>query len=152
MAGSSKLWSIHFERNNYCLPVFNLIQFLNIFFFYFLSQREQLIQKQEKRNRTRIYKVTKNYNGQWLPMFSQGLITCIRCPFSDEPRIQLSVDDVISVTRWKCYWYYGKIISSNLNPLPKIKPRGWFPKRCVVEIDNFMSVNCITNDNFKKLI
>ncbi|XP_074596662.1 palmitoyltransferase ZDHHC6 [Brevipalpus obovatus] len=100
---------------------------------------EQLIQKQEKRIRSRPFKTIESYNGRWLPLFSQGWRTCLRIPFTDEPRLPLNVDDVINVTRWKKYWLYGEKIHP-LQP-PKLKLRGWFPRRCVVPY-NFTSIRC----------
>lgn len=93
---------------------------------------EQILQKKEKRQRSRTYKVIAEYNGSWFPLFSQGWRTCLKFPFSDEARISLNVNDVVTVTRWKKHWLYGeKIHPMNENI---IKPRGWFPKQCVVEI------------------
>lgn len=93
---------------------------------------EQILQKKEKRHRSKTYKVIAEYNGKWFPLFSQGWRTCLKFPLSDEARISLNVNDVISVTRWKNNWLYGEKIHP-VNP-SKVKPRGWFPEQCVVEI------------------
>lgn len=58
-------------------------------------------QKQEKRQRTRVYRIIKPATGNWLPLFSQGLWVCLRPPLTDEPRIALQIDDTVQVTRWK---------------------------------------------------
>lgn len=57
-------------------------------------------QKVEKRARTRSYYVVKAYSGRWFTCF-HGFCVFIRPPFTDEPRIPLSVGDVVRVTRWR---------------------------------------------------
>lgn len=93
---------------------------------------EQVLQKMEKRSRARNYKVINCYNGNWFPLFTQGWRTCIKFPFSDEARISLDVNDEVTVTRWKKHWLYGE--KTHPVKLGTIKPRGWFPRRCVVEM------------------
>ncbi|CAM6000134.1 unnamed protein product, partial [Sphagnum balticum] len=95
---------------------------------------EQLIQKEEKRSRACQYKVITIYNGRWFPLFSQGCRVCISLPISDEPRIALSLDDIVLVTRWKKHWLYGEICASkgkNVTNNGNERMRGWFPRRCV---------------------
>merc|ERR1712058_125743 len=48
--------------------------------------REQLMQKEEKRGRTREYGIVRAYSGAWFPL-SQGLGVCCHPPCTDEPRI-----------------------------------------------------------------
>ncbi|XP_026476828.1 palmitoyltransferase ZDHHC6 [Ctenocephalides felis] len=93
--------------------------------------KEQLCQKQEKRQRTRIYKIVKASTGYWFPLFSQGLWVCLRPPCTDEPRVALQVNDTVQVTRWKKYWLFGEKINNNE---PKTRIRGWFPRQCAVEV------------------
>ena len=87
--------------------------------------REQLRQKQDKRERTREYQVNEachcvitccqcclqivsSYSGYWFPL-SQGCGVCCHPPCTDEPRIRLAPGDTVRVTRWKRYWLYGEL-------------------------------------------
>ncbi len=110
---------------------------------------EQLIQKEDKRQRTREYRIVRPYSGSWLPVFSMGVRVGCRPPCTDEPRIQLAKGDHVRVTRWKKHWLYGdKVIpestaaaaSNNGGASPAgadRRVRGWFPRRCAVEfVDN----------------
>jgi palmitoyltransferase len=65
-----------------------------------LFQREQLMQKEEKRQRARKYEIIRNYSGAWLPLV-HGFKTLLCPPCSDEPRIKLREGYVVTVTRWK---------------------------------------------------
>ena len=65
--------------------------------------REQLMQKEDKKGRTREYQIILNYNGAWFPL-SQGLSVCCHPPCTDEPRITLSAGVMVKVTRWKKHW------------------------------------------------
>ena len=69
--------------------------------FAFCLQIEQLKQKEEKRDRTRDYKIIKDYAGWWFPVLSFGLRVACRPPCTDEPRIRLKPGDRVKVTRWK---------------------------------------------------
>ena len=69
--------------------------------------REQLKQKEDKRERTREYQIISKYTGAWFPV-SQGVSVCCHPPCTDEPRIQVEVGDMVRVTRWKKYWLYGE--------------------------------------------
>ena len=91
---------------------------------------EQLIQKQEKRNRSATYIATQDYSGHWFPIFSQGFRVCISFPLSDEPRISVTTGDYILVTRWKNHWLYGEKLKTS----GQQRERGWFPKRVAVQI------------------
>ena len=93
-------------------------------------------QKAEKRQRTREYKIAKEYSGAWLPIWSFGVKVACRPPCTDEPRIALSRGDTVKVTRWKKYWLYGDKVNS------EERIRGWFPRKCAVEI--------IGNGHFKE--
>lgn len=98
-------------------------------------QREQMVQKNEKRQRTRVYAVTHPVSGSWFPLWSQGFLVCIHPPCTDEPRIKLQPGDKVNVTRWRKYWLFGdKVIDiKDIDGKPS-KVRGWFPRKCAVEI------------------
>lgn len=112
---------------------------------------EQLDQKAEKRQRTREYQIVHSYSGAWVPIFSQGFGVACRPPCTDEPRIPLKLGDTVRVTRWKKHWLYGdKVISevtssSGDKRIPRERTRGWFPRKCAVEIVD----NC--NEEFHKV-
>jgi len=91
--------------------------------------REQICQKAEKRDRAREYEIIHYYSGAWFPV-TQGFSVCCRPPCTDEPRIPLLPTDRVKVTRWKKYWLYGDKI---LQP-GEARVRGWFPRRCGVEV------------------
>jgi len=91
---------------------------------------EQLEQKAEKRLRTREYKIAKAYSGSWFPFWTMGFKVASRPPCTDEPRISLIVGDSVRVTRWKKHWLYGDKINC------EERVRGWFPRRCAIEIIN----------------
>jgi len=90
--------------------------------------REQLMQKEEKRGRTREYGIILAYTGAWFPL-SQGMGVCCHPPCTDEPRILLQAGDMVKVTRWKKYWLYGEKVQVG----DKGRVRGWFPRQCAVE-------------------
>ena len=62
---------------------------------------EQILQKQDKRHRTREYKIVLPFAGSWLPLWSMGWRVACHPPCTDEPRIQLVKGDHVRVTRWK---------------------------------------------------
>lgn len=120
---------------------------------------EQLEQKADKRQRTREYKIMRPYSGSWFPLWGQGFRVAFHPPCTDEPRISLSKDDIVKVTRWKKHWLYGdKVLQDTSNhfnaeharsqqPLgehknSRLKPsliagqrqRGWFPRQCAFEV------------------
>ncbi|XP_076056717.1 palmitoyltransferase ZDHHC6 [Oratosquilla oratoria] len=98
---------------------------------------EQREQKAEKRARSREYLVSENFSGWWFPC-TKGCDVCCHPPCSDEPRITLEVGDTVIVTRWKKYWLYGerftKSKDSSSPSTKKVRHRGWFPRRCAVEV------------------
>lgn len=61
---------------------------------------------------------------------------CLHPPYTDEPRIKLDVGDTVLVTRWRKYWLFGEklqnVARNGDETLPRIK--GWFPRKCAVEI------------------
>lgn len=77
-----------------------------------LSRREQLRQKEDKRERTREYEIggkhcklpslycaaVSAYSGSWLPV-SQGLSVCCHPPCTDEPRVPVQPGQAVRVTR-----------------------------------------------------
>eukprot|EP00092_Neocalanus_flemingeri_P024016 GFUD01026050.1.p1 GENE.GFUD01026050.1~~GFUD01026050.1.p1 ORF type:complete len:392 (-),score=118.92 GFUD01026050.1:316-1491(-) len=94
--------------------------------------REQLKQKEDKRERTREYQIIMNYGGAWFPL-SQGVAVCCHPPCTDEPRIALQTGCVVRVTRWKKYWLYGEKVQEEGKEMPTGRVRGWFPRHCAVE-------------------
>ena len=68
---------------------------------------EQLEQKADKRQRTREYKIIHPYSGSWFPLWGQGFAVAYHPPCTDEPRISLSKDDIVKVTRWKRYLFFS---------------------------------------------
>ncbi|XP_071442444.1 palmitoyltransferase ZDHHC6 [Hetaerina americana] len=109
----------------------------------YVLTREQIEQKQEKRERTRRYLVMEDYSGSWFPI-SKGLSVCCRPPLTDEPRIRISKGDTILVTRWKVYWLFGEKedeldaagAKGEVGRKGGNRMRGWFPRCCVVEVIN----------------
>ncbi|XP_044260016.1 palmitoyltransferase ZDHHC6 isoform X1 [Tribolium madens] len=100
----------------------------------FTLTREQIEQKTEKRQRTKLYKIIHPASGSWVPI-TQGLKVCCCPPCTDEARIKLELGDTVSVTRWRKYWLFGEKIQD----LPQdeeslCRIRGWFPRRCAVEV------------------
>lgn len=61
---------------------------------------EQLAQKEEKRIHSVKYVAINNFGGSIITC-KFGCKTCCCAPWSEEPRIPLSINDVISVTRWQ---------------------------------------------------
>ena len=94
--------------------------------------REQLRQKEDKRERTREYQIVRSYSGYWFPL-SQGCGVCCHPPCTDEPRIRLMPGSIVRVTRWKKYWLYGELVQE-ASEGSVARVRGWFPRQCVVEI------------------
>ncbi|XP_046391753.1 palmitoyltransferase ZDHHC6 [Ischnura elegans] len=108
----------------------------------YVLTREQIEQKQEKRERTRRYLAMEDYSGSWFPI-SKGLSVCCRPPLTDEPRIRITKGDTILVTRWKVHWLFGEkegeALVDGLGDGQRkggSRVRGWFPRRCVVEVIN----------------
>ena len=122
---------------------------------------EQLEQKADKRQRTREYQIIRQYSGSWFPLWGQGFAVACHPPCTDEPRISLLKDDVVKVTRWKKHWLYGDKVFKDLNgggdtksSLKNVahlntthpnnqsnlsisigrRSRGWFPRKCAVEL------------------
>jgi len=94
--------------------------------------REQLKQKEDKRERTREYQIVRSYSGAWFPL-SQGLSVCCRPPCTDEPRIRLMAGSSVRVTRWKKFWLYGELAQDRADSQTG-RVRGWFPRQCAVEV------------------
>lgn len=108
--------------------------FFKNFLIEFFTQREQIQQKSEKRQRTKTYKVVRSASGFWFPI-THGLKVFCCPPCSDEPRISLRFDDIVYVTRWRKYWLFGEKQCSASNGEESLhRIRGWFPRTCVVEI------------------
>ncbi|XP_068149666.1 palmitoyltransferase ZDHHC6 [Drosophila tropicalis] len=97
--------------------------------------REQLSQKLDKLARTRRYRCIHPATGHWMPIWSQGLLTGICIPFTDDPRICLEPNDLVHVTRIQDYWLYGERVQQpNEKEHRKGPKRGWLPSRCVIEV------------------
>ncbi|KAL0882078.1 hypothetical protein ABMA27_000651 [Loxostege sticticalis] len=60
--------------------------------------REQQAQKQEKRLRSRVCRITGSYSGRWLPLL-QHPRAVLHVPCTDEPRLPLQPGDLVRVTR-----------------------------------------------------
>lgn len=91
--------------------------------------REQLLQKADKRDRSREFEIIRNFSGSCFPL-GHGVRVCVHPPCTDEPRIKLDRGDRVVVTRWKKYWLYGdKIVVCKQD-----RVRGWFPRHCAVEV------------------
>lgn len=97
--------------------------------------REQIAQKQEKRARTKSYKIIKDISGSWIPLWSQGFKVTFNPPCTDEPRIKLQKNDIVHVTRWRKHWLFGeKAIKFESEEQGKKRIRGWFPRQCATDV------------------
>ncbi|XP_065335357.1 palmitoyltransferase ZDHHC6 [Cloeon dipterum] len=95
---------------------------------------EQLLQKQEKRQRARKYEVIRSYSGSWLPV-THGFYTFFCPPYSDEPRLRLRQGSIVLVTRWKKHWLFGELeLPADNGFKEKWRLRGWFPRSVVVDL------------------
>lgn len=139
---------------------------LNLFKVFIDFQREQLLQKVDKRARTRRYRIISKATGSWMPLWSQGIKVCIRPPLTDEPRIALDVGDLVNVTRWRKFWLFGERIQEDPAPICiegngnkkqekdskltiKTRTRGWFPRQCAVEF--FEDNDSDSDDDFEEI-
>uniref|UniRef100_A0A1B0BKZ0 Palmitoyltransferase n=1 Tax=Glossina palpalis gambiensis TaxID=67801 RepID=A0A1B0BKZ0_9MUSC len=104
----------------------------------FTLTREQIAQKFEKRARTRTFKCIRKATGSYVPLWSQGFRVCLATPCTDEPRICLEKDDIIRVTRFRRHWLFGERVLTDPNSMEERKRkgpvRGWFPRRCAIEL------------------
>jgi len=97
--------------------------------------KEQIEQKKEKQKRATIVRIIKPVSGYWVPVWSQGFKVGCCIPLTDEPRIALSVDDLVKVTRWRKHWLFGEKVSEPAEKdHQKVRIRGWFPRKCAVEL------------------
>ncbi|KAK3870744.1 hypothetical protein Pcinc_024050 [Petrolisthes cinctipes] len=131
-SGDGVVWSMREKCHQYTLTI------------------EQLTQKAEKRERMREYQVVESYSGWWFPC-TKGLGVCCHPPCTDEQRIKLTPGDVVAVTRWKRYWLYGECT----HPAPSqstsaSRHRGWFPRRCAVQVVSGAENNTNTAANDTK--
>ncbi|XP_011498934.1 PREDICTED: palmitoyltransferase ZDHHC6-like [Ceratosolen solmsi marchali] len=109
--------------------------------------REQLAQKQEKRKRSKRYRIVARATGSWVPV-SHGLHVLCSPPITDEPRIKLDVGDTIMVTRWRNNWLFGEKENHMASMDIKDRVRGWFPRPCAIpvsekdkELQNYVDVD-----------
>lgn len=124
--GDGIVWPVREECNQYTLTI------------------EQLAQKAEKRARSLEYQIVEAYSGWWFPC-TKGFGVCCHPPCTDESRISLQPGDEVLVTRWKKYWLYGERINlKDCSAAPRgsssFRHRGWFPRRCAVQLF------CLEND------
>ncbi|KAK2720246.1 palmitoyltransferase ZDHHC6-like [Artemia franciscana] len=96
---------------------------------------EQIEQKRLKKLRSIEYEVIRSYSGSWFPV-SHGLRAVFCQPCTEEPRIYINLGEIITVTRWKKYWYYGEVFQFPRDTENGRRRRGWFPKRCVQVLDS----------------
>ncbi|XP_030761991.1 palmitoyltransferase ZDHHC6 isoform X2 [Sitophilus oryzae] len=113
---------------------------------------EQMEQKNEKRLKSKTYKIIKPASGYWFPL-SHGFTVCYNFPCTDETRLKLMVNDEVRVTRWGKYWLFGEKNQSNI-PEGKeamYRQRGWFPRCCAIELsernDNILKEHCDKKQN-----
>ncbi|XP_076074885.1 palmitoyltransferase ZDHHC6-like [Mytilus galloprovincialis] len=112
------VWNVRDECNQFTLTI------------------EQIQQKAQKRDRTFEYSIIEDYSGAWFPI-TKGCRVCIRFPCTDEPRIPVTKGDKVLVTRWKRHWLYGTRLKREgeiKEGSTKKRYRGWFPRRCAVEV------------------
>ncbi|KAI9576796.1 hypothetical protein GQX74_015215 [Glossina fuscipes] len=107
--------------------------------------REQIAQKFDKRARTRTFKCIRKATGSIVPLWSQGFRVCLATSCTDEPRIRLEKDDIIRVTGFRKHWLFGERVFTGPNSMEGRKRkgpvRGWFPRRCAIELIEPTSVD-----------
>ncbi|CAG9765258.1 unnamed protein product [Ceutorhynchus assimilis] len=96
---------------------------------------EQKEQKNEKKLKTRMYRIVKPASGYWFPIVF-GLKVCCNFPCTDEPRLKVDIGNLIRVTRWRKHWIFGEKIQTHLPQGQEalLRQRGWIPKVCAVEL------------------
>lgn len=95
---------------------------------------EQMLQKRDKRDHSVEYLIQEPYSGSVCP-FYLGPRICFGSPCTDEPRIKVCKGDHTVITRWKRHWLYGtKVLDTMQNDDSKKRVRGWFPRRCAIEV------------------
>ncbi|XP_078037613.1 palmitoyltransferase ZDHHC6 isoform X2 [Augochlora pura] len=98
---------------------------------YTLTQ-EQLAQKRDKRKRAKSYRIIEDFSGSRLPLGHGWGVFC-HPPCTDEPRIKLSIGDIVVVTRWRKYWLFGEKKEDDHNE-KHVRQKGWFPRTCAIEV------------------
>ncbi|XP_078658885.1 palmitoyltransferase ZDHHC6-like [Branchiostoma floridae x Branchiostoma belcheri] len=93
---------------------------------------EQLLQKEDKRNRSVEFAIVDNYSGSWFPI-TKGIRVCCCIPCTEEPRIKVKRGDVVMVTRAYRKWLYGEKVTRIKDGPPE---KGWFPRPCAEKIIN----------------
>ncbi|XP_011305941.1 palmitoyltransferase ZDHHC6 [Fopius arisanus] len=93
--------------------------------------REQGYQKQEKRRRARRYRTIFKVSGSWIPITYGWRVIC-HPPCTDEPRIRLEPEDIVTVTRWRRHWLFGEKMQERDDP--KMRVKGWFPRISAIEV------------------
>ncbi|KAK5650884.1 hypothetical protein RI129_001913 [Pyrocoelia pectoralis] len=118
----------------------------------FTLTKEQMAQKTEKRHRTKLYNILYPASGAWFPI-TKGLRVCISIPCTDEPRIKLKRGDVVIVTRWRKHWLFGEKVQPQLADTEQsiARVRGWFPRKCAVELVDNNTSNSQYNFHEKKV-
>ncbi|XP_060651617.1 palmitoyltransferase ZDHHC6 [Drosophila nasuta] len=103
--------------------------------------KEQMAQKKEKLERSRIYRCIRRSTGYWFPIFSQGLMATVCVPCADDPRICVELNDLIRVTRIQDYWLFGELVRferGEPHDMHRRCTRGWFPSRCAIDVTEQM--------------
>lgn len=81
-------------------------------------------------------------------------------PCTDEPRIQLISGDIVKVTRFRQHWLFGERVvedtpstsNKNKKKIRKGPIRGWFPRRCAIEIIEPEDFNCTESDEYEEKV
>ncbi|KPJ11805.1 putative palmitoyltransferase ZDHHC6 [Papilio machaon] len=89
---------------------------------------EQIAQKEEKRQRSRLFVAAEGYGGQWVPLRRPR--AALSAPCSAEPRLTLRPGDLIRATRQRRHWLFGELVVNEARG-----PRGWFPSAVAVPAD-----------------
>ncbi|XP_013164649.1 PREDICTED: palmitoyltransferase ZDHHC6 [Papilio xuthus] len=89
---------------------------------------EQIAQKEEKRQRSRLFVAAEQYGGQWVPLRRPR--AALAAPCSAEPRLQLRPGDLVRATRQRRHWLFGELVVNEARG-----PRGWFPSAVAVPAD-----------------
>uniref|UniRef100_A0A1I7WMG1 Palmitoyltransferase n=1 Tax=Heterorhabditis bacteriophora TaxID=37862 RepID=A0A1I7WMG1_HETBA len=102
----------------------------------FTLTREQLYQKELKKNHARLVHIERDFNGGFLGSLRIGCRVFICQPLSDEPRIKVNCGEHWVITRGQNHWFYGYCKGEE-------KRKGWFPRVCavlIITINNAMDL------------
>lgn len=107
--------------------------------------KEQIILKQRKKERSRLYSCRKNFSGSRFTC-RFGVCVCLSFPSIFEDRLPVSRGDTVLVSRVHSRWLYGEkqLASSSkshksgaANGVARrpAGPKGWFPKPCAYPLE-----------------